>query len=144
MDLKQFISNLKVKTPVVNIQGSRRTNFPEVRLPEGSVFLKNRIDQAQGNVGLGVVTPSGIEFGGDVSGRYTKGRVDFPQELQKFGAPESEQYGRGLTIDQLQGYLNVPVTENLDVNVSGGVNPYYRDEEGNKNIFGQVGMRYNF
>ena len=144
MDLKQFISNLKVKTPVVNIQGSRRTNFPEVQLPEGSVFLKNRVDQAQGNVGLGVVTPSGIEFGGDVSGRYTKGRVDFPQELQKFGAPESEQYGSGLTIDQLQGYLNIPVTENLDVNVSGGVNPYYRDEEGNKNIFGQVGMRYNF
>ena len=144
MDLKQFISNLKVKTPVVNIEGSRRTNFPEVRLPEGSVFLKNRIDQAQGNVGLGVVTPSGIEFGGDVSGRYTKGRIDFPQELQNFGAPESEQYGSGLTIDQLQGYLNIPVTENLDVNVSGGVNPYYRDEEDNKNIFGQVGMRYNF
>ena len=56
MDLKNFISNLKVKTPVVNIQGSRRTNTPEVELPQGSVFLNNRIDQAQGNVGLGVVT----------------------------------------------------------------------------------------
>ena len=144
MDLKKFISNLKVKTPVVNIEGSRRTNFPEVQLSEGSVFLKNRIDQAQGNVGVGVVTPSGIEFGGDVSGSYTKGEVKFPQELQNFGAPESNKYGGGLTIDQLQGYLNIPVTENLDVNVSGGVNPYYRDEQGNKNVFGQVGMRYNF
>ena len=144
MDLKKFLSNLKVKTPVVNIEGSRRTNFPEVQLSEGSVFLKNRIDQAQGNVGLGVVTPSGIEFGGDVSGSYTKGEVEFPQELQNYGAPESEKYGGGLTVDQLQAYLNIPVTENLDVNVSGGVNPYYRDEQGNKNVFGQVGMRYNF
>jgi hypothetical protein len=97
-----------------------------------------------GDVGLGVVTPSGIEFGGDVSGSYTKGEVKFPQELQNYGAPESEKYGSGLTVDQLQAYLNIPVTENLDVNVSGGVNPYFRDEQGNKNVFGQVGLRYNF
>ena len=138
-----FIGDTQV-IPKANISGSRRTNTPEVELPEGSVFLNNQIDQAQGNVGLGFVTPSGIEFGGDVRGNYTKGEVKYPQELQNYGAPESEKYGGGMTIDELQGYINVPVTDNLSVSASGGVNPYYRDEQGNKNIFGQLGLRYNF
>ena len=101
------IGNIEVRPRVV-IQGSRRTDTPEVRLPDGSVFLNNQVDQVQGNVGADFRTKSGVEFGGDVSGYYTAGKLKFPKELQNLGAPEIEKYG-SKGINELKAYLGMPI-----------------------------------
>ena len=87
-------------------------------------------------------------FGVGASGQYMLGQVDFPQEVQKYGAPESMKIGKGLTIDQLQAYLNTSITENLDLDVNARINPYYVDpvdgEMLGKDKFIGAKLRYNF
>jgi hypothetical protein len=83
-------------------------------------------------VDLNFEAPSMVEgqptvFGMGGSGNFMKGQVDFPQELQVYGAPESQQFGQGLTVDQLRAYLGIPITENTSVNIQGQINPYYFD-----------------
>jgi|TARA_R100001440_G_scaffold37760_2_gene57330 hypothetical protein len=153
MDIKEFLSSIKAKAPTINIQGGQKVNPIPIRLPEGTVNAKEKINRASGDIGLNFEAPSMVEgvptsFGVGASGQYMLGQIDFPQEVQKYGAPESMKIGRGLTIDQLQAYLNTPITENLDLDVNARINPYYADPvDGQmlgKDKFIGAKLRYNF
>ena len=153
MDLREFLSSIKSKAPTINIQGGQKVNPIPIRLPEGTVNAREEINRASGDIGLNFQAPSMVEgvptsFGVGASGQYMLGQVDFPQEVQKYGAPESMKIGKGITIDQLQAYLNTPITENLDLDVNARINPYYVDPvDGQmlgKDKFIGAKLRYNF
>lgn len=153
MDIKQFLSSIKSKAPTINIQGGQKVNPIPIRLPEGTVNAREEINRASGDIGLNFEAPSMVQgmptsFGFGASGQYMLGQVDFPEEVQKYGAPETMKIGRGLTIDQLQAYLNTPITENLDLDVNARINPYYVDPvDGRmlgKDKFVGANLRYSF
>jgi len=133
MDIKSFLSNLKMKAPEVNISGGRSVNQFAVNLPTNTPNITETKNRASGSVDLNFEAPSMVQgqptvFGFGGSGDYMKGQVDFPQELQAYGAPESQQFGKGLSVNQLRAYLGLPITENTSVNIQGQINPYYVDE----------------
>ena len=152
MDLKEFFSSIKAKAPTINIQGGQRlTQY--LLASEGTVNAREEINRASGDVALNFEAPSMVEgvptsFGVGASGQYMLGQVDFPQEVQNYGAPESMKIGKGLTIDQLQAYLNTPITENIDLDVNARINPYFVDPvDGRmlgKDKFVGAKLRYNF
>ena len=153
MDIKEFLSSIKAKAPTINIQGGQKVNPIPIRLPEGTVNAREEINRASGDIGLNFQAASMVEgvptsFGVGASGQYMLGQVDFPQEVQKYGAPENMKIGKGLTIDQLQAYLNTPITENLDLDVNARINPYYVDPvDGQmlgKDKFIGANLRYKF
>ena len=153
MDIKQFLSSIKSKAPTINIQGGQKVNPIPIRLPEGTVNAREEINRASGDIGLNFEAPSMVQgmptsFGFGASGQYMLGQVDFPKEVQRYGAPETMKIGRGLTIDQLQAYLNTPITENLDLDVNARINPYYVDPvDGRmlgKDKFVGANLRYSF
>ena len=153
MDLKEFLSSIKSKAPTINIQGGQKVNPIPIRLPEGTVNAREEINRASGDIGLNFEAPSMVQgmptsFGFGASGQYMLGQVDFPEEVQRYGAPETMKIGRGLTIDQLQAYLNTPITENLDLDVNARINPYYVDPvDGRmlgKDKFVGTNLRYSF
>ncbi len=153
MDIKQFLSSIKAKAPTVNLEGGIKVNPIPIRLPEGTVNAREEINRASGDIGLNFEAPSMVDrmptsFGVGASGQYMLGQVDFPQEVQNYGAPESMKIGKGLTIDQLQAYLNTPITENVDLDVNARINPYYVDPvDGQmlgKDKFIGAKLRYNF
>ena len=153
MDLKEFFTSIKAKAPTINIQGGQKVNPIPIRLPEGTVNAREEINRASGDVALNFEAPSMVEgvptsFGVGASGQYMLGQVDFPQEVQNYGAPESMKIGKGLTIDQLQAYLNTPITENIDLDVNARINPYFVDPvDGRmlgKDKFVGAKLRYNF
>ncbi len=153
MDIKQFLSSIKAKAPTINLEGGIKVNPIPIRLPEGTVNAREEINRASGDIGLNFEAPSMVDrmptsFGVGASGQYMLGQVDFPQEVQNYGAPESMKIGKGLTIDQLQAYLNTPITENVDLDVNARINPYYVDPvDGQmlgKDKFIGAKLRYNF
>ena len=153
MDLREFLSSIKSKAPTINIQGGQKVNPIPIRLPEGTVNAREEINRASGDIGLNFEAPSMVQgmptsFGFGASGQYMLGQVDFPEEVQRYGAPETMKIGRGLTIDQLQAYLNTPITENLDLDVNARINPYYVDPvDGRmlgKDKFIGANLRYSF
>jgi hypothetical protein len=38
-----------------------------------------------------------------------------------------KKYGNGLTVDQLNAYLNTPLSENVDLGINARISPYYSD-----------------
>ena len=153
MDLREFLSSIKSKAPTINIQGGQKVNPIPIRLPEGTVNAREEINRASGDIGLNFEAPSMVQgmptsFGFGASGQYMLGQADFPEEVQRYGAPETMKIGRGLTIDQLQAYLNTPITENLDLDVNARINPYYVDPvDGRmlgKDKFVGANLRYSF
>lgn len=153
MDIKQFLSSIKAKAPTINLEGGIKVNPIPIRLPEGTVNAREEINRASGDIGLNFEAPSMVDrmptsFGVGASGQYMLGQIDFPQEVQNYGAPESMKIGKGLTIDQLQAYLNTPITENVDLDVNARINPYYVDPvDGQmlgKDKFVGAKIRYNF
>jgi hypothetical protein len=153
MDIKQFLSSIKAKAPTINLEGGIKVNPIPIRLPEGTVNAREEINRASGDIGLNFEAPSMVDrmptsFGVGASGQYMLGQIDFPQEVQNYGAPESMKIGKGLTIDQLQAYLNTPITENVDLDVNARINPYYVDPvDGQmlgKDKFIGAKIRYNF
>ena len=132
MDIKSFFSNLKMKAPQVDISGGRSVNQFAVNLPTSTPNITEIKNRASGNVDLNFEAPSMVEgqttvFGMGGSGNFMEGQVDYPQELQVYGAPESQKFGQGLTVDQLRAYLSMPITENTNLNIQGQINPYYFD-----------------
>jgi hypothetical protein len=132
MDIKSFFSNLKMKAPQVDISGGRSVNEMPIYLPTGKAEAIRTKNRASGSVDLNFEAPSMVEgqptvFGMGGSGNFMEGQVDFPQELQMYGMPESQQFGQGLTVDQLRAYLGIPITENTSLNIQGQINPYYFD-----------------
>lgn len=133
MDVKSFLSKLKMKAPEVNISGGRSVNEIPINIPTGTSDIIRTKNRAEGSVDLNFTAPSMVEgqptvFGFGGSGNFMKGQVDFPQELQAYGAPESQQFGKGLSVNQLRAYLGLPITENTSLNIQGQINPYYVDE----------------
>ena len=132
MDIKGFLSNLKMKAPQVDISGGRSVNQFAVNLPTSTPNITEIKNRASGSVDLNFEAPSMVEgqptvFGMGGSGNFMEGQVKFPEELQVYGAPASQQFGQGLTVDQLRAYLGIPITENTSLNVKGQINPYYVD-----------------
>ena len=122
-----------MKAPEVNISGGRSVNQFAVNLPTTTPNITETKNRASGSVDLNFEAPSMVQgqptvFGFGGSGNFMQGQVDFPQELQAYGAPESQQIGQGLSVNQLRAYLGIPITENTSLNVKGQINPYYVDE----------------
>ena len=132
MDIKGFLSNLKMKAPQVEITGGRSVNEMPIYLPTGKTEAIRTKNRASGNIDLNFSAPSMVEgqptvFGFGGTGDYMQGQVNYPQEVQAYGLPESQQIGQGLTVNQLRAYLGIPITENTSLNVKGQINPYYFD-----------------
>jgi hypothetical protein len=127
MDAKGFLSNLSEKAsegmppleidlgalgklaPKIDISGGYSSKDIPVELPGGLVKIGDTLFRAGGKVGFDLETPSGYQVGGGVQGGYARGQLDFPEELQKFGAPESQSYGtRGVDVQSYNAYLNTP------------------------------------
>ena len=150
-----FIGDTRV-IPRAEIEGSVMDNEKVLmgKLDGEDLFKKRDRVRAQGNIGLDFVSPSSMVenkptvFGVGASGQYFTQADKFPDELKKFGFPEKVEYGKGLTVDQLQAYLNTPITENLDLDVNARINPYYVDPvDGQmlgKDKFIGAKLRYNF
>ena len=113
MDLNQFFKNLKMKMPNVEIEGTKTTQTD--MLPFSTNPITTEIDSIRGNVDLEFQTPSGIEFGAGISPRFFQGEVNFPQDLQNMGAPASQKFGTGLTLDQIRAFLNLPIDETSSI-----------------------------
>ena len=128
MDLNKFSESLKEKIntplrfdvggisiqPKIYIQGSGGVNKIPVVLPEGNTEIINSNIDASGKVGFDALTKSGYNFGAGLSGNYSKGLLEFPEELQKFGALPVQKYGtRGIDLNRIDAYLNAPSGLNL-------------------------------
>lgn len=125
------IGNMQVR-PVANIEGGRSVNEIPIYIPTGKTEAIRTKNRASGDIDVNFATPSMVEgqptvFGMGGSGNFMEGQVDYPQELQVYGAPESQKFGQGLTVDQLRAYLSMPITENTNLNIQGQINPYYID-----------------
>jgi hypothetical protein len=93
-----------------NISGSY--NMSSVDIPENidgkKVFINRRYKSGGGNLGFNVTTPNRHNFGANVSGNYFTGSTENPEELQAFGFPAKENYGKGLTPQNYYAYYNTP------------------------------------
>jgi hypothetical protein len=115
MNLNEFFKSLKMKMPEVRIEGrkTKQTDF----FPFASSPITTEIDSIEGDVDLEFETPSGIKFGGGISPRFFDGEVNFPQEIQNMGAPASQKFGSGLTLEQIRAFLNLPIDETSSVRI---------------------------
>jgi hypothetical protein len=91
-----------------NISGGTYSSGQDVRLPDQTVRITDEGFGAGGNVDFNVGTPSGYGFGGGVEGQYNRGTVNFPNELQQYGAPNNINYGEGLDITGYNANVTTP------------------------------------
>ena len=93
-----------------NISGSY--HMSSVDIPENvdgkKVFINKRYKSGGGNLGFNVTTPNQHNFGAGASGNYFTGSMEFPEEIQAFGAPAKVNYGEGLTPQNYYAYYNTP------------------------------------
>ena len=93
-----------------NISGSYQSS--SVDIPENvdgkNVFINKRYKSGGGNLGFNVTTPNQHNFGAGASGNYFTGSMEFPEEIQAFGAPAKINYGEGLTPEQYYAYYSTP------------------------------------
>jgi len=122
--------------------GSGATRIP-VRLEDGMTYIDQKETQGGGRLG-GVIaplenaiidgriqkSPSGVSFGGGVSGSYYRGKQSFPRQLQSFGAPESVTYGPSGMVNSYDAFVNLP----SGVNISGA----YQPETDDYNIMARI------
>ena len=131
MDLNKFSESLNAKinsplrkagfdiggvsvVPKINITGSGGIYENPVDSPEIDADIINSNIGASGKVGFDALTKSGYNFGAGLSGNYSKGLLEFPEELQKFGALPVQKYGtRGIDLNRIDAYLNAPSGLNL-------------------------------
>jgi hypothetical protein len=91
--------------PRVFVEGRQTGRTPSVALPEGDVLLDISNQSYYGKIGVDVTSPGGDTFGGGASGSYYRGSVDYPEELQRYGAPDRETYSaRGIQSPEYSGY----------------------------------------
>jgi hypothetical protein len=103
------LNNLVV-TPQVDIRASTKESTKPVYVDgiRQQDILKNEFG-AGGKVGLAFRTPSGHQFGGAAKGQYTKGKIDFPDVLRQFGAPDEQKFGTsGVDWNKITGYYRHP------------------------------------
>ena len=93
-----------------NISGSYKMS--SVDIPENidgkKVFINRRYKSGGGNLGFNVTTPNQHNFGAGASGNYFTGSMEFPEELQAFGAPAKVNYGEGFLPQQYNAYYRTP------------------------------------
>lgn len=93
-----------------NISGSYQRS--SVDIPENvdgkNVFINKKYKSGGGNLGFNVITPNQHNFGAGASGNYFTGSMEFPEEIQAFGAPAKINYGEGLTPQNYYAYYNTP------------------------------------
>ena len=93
-----------------NISGSYQRS--SVDIPENvdgkTVFINKKYKSGGGNLGFNVTTPNQHNFGAGASGNYFTGSMEFPEEIQAFGAPAKINYGEGLTPQNYYAYYNTP------------------------------------
>ena len=151
MDIKSFLNSFKMKVPEggssqfyigntqvipsANIEGSVQSNaqIPLGTLDGEEIYGARDRKTAFGNVGLNFVTPTSMvdnvptTFGVGASGQYYTQEDKYPEVLKQFNVPDSQKFGNGLTVDQLNAYLNTPLSENVDLGVNARISPYYTD-----------------
>jgi len=94
--------------PRVFVEGRQTGRTPSVALPEGDVLLDISNQSYYGKIGVDVTSPGGDTFGGGASGSYYRGSVDYPEELQRYGAPDRETYSaRGIQSPEYSGYYQM-------------------------------------
>ncbi len=113
MKLKEFFKSLEMKMPNIQIEGKKITQKDE--FPYSPNPITTEMDFIRGDIDVEFATPSGIEFGGGISPRFFEGEVNFPQDIQDMGAPASQKFGSGLTLDQIRSFLNLPVDDTSSV-----------------------------
>jgi hypothetical protein len=95
-------------TPNVFIDyGSGASDIPQ-NIDGKQLLLKQKYKQGYGNLGFNVTTPNRHGFGANVSGNYFTGSMEFPEELQAFGAPAKVNYGEGFLPQQYNAYYRTP------------------------------------
>ena len=172
MDIKSFLNSFKMKAPEggssqyfigdtqvmprAEIEGSVQNNakIPLGTIDGEAIYGSRDRKRAFGNVGLDFANPTSMvdnvptTFGVGASGSYFTKEDKYPEVLKQFGYPDSQKYGKGLTVDQLNAYLNTPLSENVDLSVNARINPYYSDPvDGRmlgKDKFIGANLRYNF
>lgn len=73
------------------------------------LYLDERWKEGYGQLGFDVETPNRHRFGARASGNYYKGEINFPEELQRFGAPAKETFGtEGIRPEQYSAYYQTP------------------------------------
>ena len=92
MNVNEFLKSLNMKIPRIEIEGKK---------------LKQR--------DFNFETPSGVQFGGGISPFFVEGETNFPQDLQKMGAPASQKFGSGLSLRQMRAYLGLPIDDTSSV-----------------------------
>ena len=124
-------------TPRFFGEGSRTSrNFP-IELPGDDGNIEQTMDQFQGKFGLDFRTGD-TEFGGAASGQYSRGEVEFSDELQQYGAPDRETFGtRGMDATDYSAYFRTPVGPGI-ASVDVGYNPITDDKRG------RLGYQVNF
>ena len=154
-DPQYFIGDTRVM-PRAEIEGSIQNNarIPLGKLDGEEVYGSRDRKRGFGNVGVDFVNPNSMvdnvptTFGVGASGQYFTQEDKYPEVLKQFNFPDSQKFGKGLTIDQLSAYLNTPLSDNVDLGVNARINPYYVDSvDGrmlgkDKYIGGEI--RYNF
>jgi hypothetical protein len=115
MNINDFFKSLEMKMPEVRLEGrkTKQTDF----FPFATNPITTEIDSIAGDIDLEFETPSGIKFGGGISPRFFDGEVNFPQEIQDMGAPASQKFGSGLSLEQIRAFLNLPIDETSSVRI---------------------------
>ena len=129
-----YIGNTQV-IPSANIEGSVQNNakIPLGTIDGEAIYGSRDRKRAFGNVGLDFANPNSMvdnvptTFGVGASGQYFTQEDKFPEVLKQFKYPDSQKSGKGLTIDQLNAYLNTPLSENVDLGINARISPYYSD-----------------
>jgi len=97
----------KVDPDIFIEYGSGSREIPEY-VDGQRVAIREKYKEGRGNLGFNVTTPNEYQFGAGASGRYLSGEVEFPEEIQAFGAPAKINYGEGLTPEQYYAYYSTP------------------------------------
>ena len=110
MDVRNFLRSLSQKVqPRIFVSGSRSQGTIPVLLPEGEVGIEQEEDNIGGKAGLDL-SLGDHRFGGSIGANYSRGALNFPQELQQYGAPSRQEYGTpGIQVNELSAnYENLP------------------------------------
>ena len=125
MDAIDFLRSLSQKVePKIFVSGSRRQRKIPVSLPEGVVAIEQKEDNIRGKAGLDL-SLGDHRLGGSIGANYSRGALNFPQELQLLGAPPRKEYGTpGIQVNELSAnYENLPT----GLGVSGSYYPVTGD-----------------
>jgi len=123
--------------PRVFVEGRQTGRTPSVDLPEGDVLLDISNQNYYGKIGVDVTSPGGDTFGGAASGSYYRGSVDYPEELQRYGAPDREAYSaRGIQSPEYSGYYQMKDGPRFE--------GYYRDMPEGSDMPDEYGGRVSY